>query len=85
LAPAYSRAVQKQCPVLARRGAERVLVTTAEMGEISKAAGKRVCGGLHFSTVRSDNQIVRRTRDRIRRAREEVMLMRPKNSSQNGS
>jgi hypothetical protein len=41
LAPAYSRAVQKQCPVLARRGAERVLVTTAEMGEISKASGKR--------------------------------------------
>ena len=36
-----------------------------------------VCGGLHFSTVRSDNQIVRRTRNRIRRAREEVMLISP--------
>jgi hypothetical protein len=40
-------------------------------GEITTAD----CDGLHFSTVRSDSQIVRRTRTRIRRAREEVMLI----------
>ncbi len=33
------------------------------------------CDGLHFSNVRSETQIVRRTRTRIRRAREEVMLI----------
>jgi AraC-like DNA-binding protein len=31
--------------------------------------------GLHFSNVRSDGQIVKRTHTRIRRAREEVMLI----------
>src|SRR5258708_2297279 len=46
---ACSRAVPQQCPVPARRGAERVLVAAAEMGEIGKAAGERdlrdaVCG-----------------------------------------
>jgi hypothetical protein len=40
-------------------------------GEITTAD----CEGLHFSTVRSDSQIVKRTRTRIRRAREEVMLI----------
>src|SRR5271156_1600584 len=33
------------------------------------------CDGLHFSNVRSEGQIVKRTRTRIRRAREEVMLI----------
>ncbi len=33
------------------------------------------CDGLHFSTVRADGQIVTRTRTRISRAREEVMLI----------
>ncbi len=33
------------------------------------------CDGLHFSAVRSEGQIVKRTRTRIRRAREEVMLI----------
>jgi AraC-like DNA-binding protein len=33
------------------------------------------CNDLHFSKVRSDGQIVKRTRTRIRRAREEVMLI----------
>ena len=33
------------------------------------------CGDLHFSNVRADGQIVKRTRTRIRRAREEVMLI----------
>jgi AraC-like DNA-binding protein len=40
-------------------------------GEITTAD----CESLHFSTVRSDSQIVKRTRTRIRRAREEVMLI----------
>jgi AraC-like DNA-binding protein len=40
-------------------------------GEITTAD----CDNLHFSTVRSDGQIVRRTHNRIRRAREEVMLV----------
>ena len=40
-------------------------------GEITTAE----CEGLHFSTVRSDSQIVKRTRRRIRRAREEIMLI----------
>jgi AraC-like DNA-binding protein len=40
-------------------------------GEITTAE----CDGLHFSTVNSDGQIVRRTPTRIRRAREEVMLV----------
>jgi AraC-like DNA-binding protein len=40
-------------------------------GEITTAE----CEGLHFSTVRSDSQIVKRTRSRIHRAREEVMLV----------
>jgi AraC-like DNA-binding protein len=43
----------------------------AFFGEITTAQ----CDGLHFSTVRSDGQIVRRTNNRIRRAREEVMLV----------
>ena len=33
------------------------------------------CDGLHFSSVRADGQTVTRTRTRIRRAREEVMLI----------
>jgi AraC-like DNA-binding protein len=33
------------------------------------------CDGVHFSNVRSEGQIVKRTRTRIRRAREEVMLI----------
>lgn len=33
------------------------------------------CDGLHFSTVTSEGQIVKRTPTRIRRAREEVMLV----------
>ena len=33
------------------------------------------CDGLHFSTVRADGQTVTRTRTRIHRAREEVMLI----------
>ena len=33
------------------------------------------CEGLHFSNVRSEGQIVKRTHTRIRRAREEVMLI----------
>ena len=33
------------------------------------------CDGLHFSSVNSDGQIVKRTPTRIRRAREEVMLV----------
>jgi AraC-like DNA-binding protein len=33
------------------------------------------CDGLHFSRVRADGQIVTRTRTRISRAREEVMLI----------
>ena len=40
-------------------------------GEISTAH----CSDLHFSSVRSDGQIVKRTPTRIRRAREEVMLI----------
>jgi AraC-like DNA-binding protein len=40
-------------------------------GEITTAE----CDGLHFSTVNSDGQIVKRTPTRIRRAREEVMLV----------
>jgi AraC-like DNA-binding protein len=40
-------------------------------GEITTAG----CDGLNFSTVRSDGQIVKRTSTRIRRAREEVMLI----------
>jgi AraC-like DNA-binding protein len=40
-------------------------------GEITTAA----CDGLHFSTVVSESQTVRRTRGRISRAREEVMLI----------
>jgi AraC-like DNA-binding protein len=40
-------------------------------GEITTAQ----CDGLYFSNVRSDGQIVKRTRTRIRRAREEVMLI----------
>jgi AraC-like DNA-binding protein len=40
-------------------------------GEITTAE----CDGLHFSNVHSDGQIVKRTRGRIRRAREEVMLI----------
>jgi AraC-like DNA-binding protein len=40
-------------------------------GEITTAD----CDGLHFSTVRSESQTVRRTRNRISRAREEVMLI----------
>jgi AraC-like DNA-binding protein len=40
-------------------------------GEITTAQ----CDGLHFSNVRSDGQTVKRTRTRIRRAREEVMLI----------
>jgi AraC-like DNA-binding protein len=40
-------------------------------GEITTAR----CDGLQFSGVRADGQIVRRTRTRIRRAREEVMLI----------
>jgi len=43
----------------------------AFFGEITTAQ----CDGLHFSTVRSDGQIVKRTHHRIRRAREEVMLV----------
>ena len=46
-------------------------VEDAFFGEITTAD----CEGLHFSTVRSDSQIVKRTRTRIRRAREEVMLI----------
>lgn len=44
---------------------------TPFFGEITTAD----CDGLHFSTVRADSQIVRRTRTRIHRAREEVMLI----------
>ena len=33
------------------------------------------CDGLHFSSVRADGQTVTRTRSRIRRSREEVMLI----------
>src|ERR1700722_2674448 len=33
------------------------------------------CNDLHFSTVSADGQIVKRTPTRIRRAREEVMLV----------
>lgn len=44
---------------------------TSFFGEITTAD----CDGLHFSTVRADSQIVRRTRTRIHRAREEVMLI----------
>jgi hypothetical protein len=40
-------------------------------GEITTAA----CDGLHFSTVVSESQTVRRTRSRISHAREEVMLI----------
>jgi AraC-like DNA-binding protein len=40
-------------------------------GEITTAQ----CDGLHFSTVNSEGQIVKRTPTRIRRAREEVMLV----------
>src|SRR5271167_3265463 len=40
-------------------------------GEITTAQ----CNGLHFSSVRADGQTVRRTRTRISRAREEVMLI----------
>jgi AraC-like DNA-binding protein len=40
-------------------------------GEITTAQ----CDGLHFSNVRSEGQIVKRTPTRIRRAREEVMLI----------
>ena len=43
----------------------------AFFGEITTAQ----CDGLHFSNVRSDGQIVKRTHSRIRRAREEVMLI----------
>jgi len=44
---------------------------TPFFGEITTAD----CDGLHFSTVRANSQIVRRTRTRIHRAREEVMLI----------
>jgi AraC-like DNA-binding protein len=40
-------------------------------GEITTAQ----CDGLHFSNVHADGQTVKRTRSRIRRAREEVMLI----------
>ena len=46
-------------------------VERAFFGEITTAD----CDGLNFSTVRSDGQIVKRTSTRIRRAREEVMLI----------
>jgi AraC-like DNA-binding protein len=40
-------------------------------GEITTAQ----CDGLHFSSVHAEGQIVKRTHTRIRRAREEVMLI----------
>jgi len=40
-------------------------------GELATAS----CNDLHFSSVRADGQIVERTHARIRRAREEVMLI----------
>ena len=45
--------------------------TSPFFGEITTAE----CDGLHFSTVNSEGQIVKRTPTRIRRAREEVMLV----------
>jgi AraC-like DNA-binding protein len=54
--------VELDCQVRPDRPFFGELVTTA-------------CEGLHFSRVRSEEQTVRRTRTRISRAREEVMLI----------
>ncbi len=54
--------VELDCEVRAKRPFFGELATTQ-------------CDGLHFSNVRSEGQIVKRTRTRIRRAREEVMLI----------
>ena len=49
----------------------RALSEAPFFGEITSAQ----CDEMHFSKVRSDGQIVDRTKSRIRRAREEVVLV----------
>ena len=49
----------------------RALSEAPFFGEITTAQ----CDEMHFSKVRSDGQIVDRTKSRIRRAREEVVLV----------